>query len=255
MGFLNKLFNQKEPEPEYQEPTDKRKAECPYCHKVLKKVPGSKTKCPHCSQFMYVRTRSKDNARVVVTGEEAEKIKEEWSIVNDCHDEYLKEKKRYSDTKEKLSKRFGQEASDSDVKWNLLQEDFMKNAVDENWGFYRNTLLEMGDHVKKRGKLEHALRSYLELCFIDINGPNNLGGIPREYRSERDIPFDPKMGFLAPGIIDYINILSKKLNQNLDDLKEIFLKAAQRHYDSLKLYPITPQDAWPKLEKELKKNK
>lgn len=29
---------------------DKRKAECPSCHQALKKVPGAKTKCPHCGE-------------------------------------------------------------------------------------------------------------------------------------------------------------------------------------------------------------
>lgn len=36
-------------------------ANCPYCGKRLKKFPARKTQCPHCNNFIYVRTRPADN--------------------------------------------------------------------------------------------------------------------------------------------------------------------------------------------------
>lgn len=60
--------------------TDLRKPECPYCQNALKKVPGAKTKCSRCGQFMYVRTRPEDRARVVVTEAEAHRMEEDWKI-------------------------------------------------------------------------------------------------------------------------------------------------------------------------------
>jgi hypothetical protein len=60
---------------------DERKAECPYCQGALKKIPGSKTKCPLCGNFMFVRTRRQDRVRVVVTQEQAEKIDRDWSEI------------------------------------------------------------------------------------------------------------------------------------------------------------------------------
>lgn len=62
---------------------DQRRAECPYCQKPLRKVPGAKTKCPHCGEFMFVRTRPQDGARVVVTTDEARRIEEDWVTWND----------------------------------------------------------------------------------------------------------------------------------------------------------------------------
>ena len=56
------------------EPTDLRKPECPYCHLALKKIPGAKTKCPHCARSIFVRTRPEDFSRVLVTRAEAERI-------------------------------------------------------------------------------------------------------------------------------------------------------------------------------------
>ena len=56
---------------------DDRKAECPYCHEALAKIPGAKTKCPHCSQYMFVRTRP-NGVRSVVTKEIAGQIEKDW---------------------------------------------------------------------------------------------------------------------------------------------------------------------------------
>jgi len=42
---------------------------------------------------MFVRTRPKVNACVVVTKEEADRIEEEWAIVNGTHDVYIASKK------------------------------------------------------------------------------------------------------------------------------------------------------------------
>lgn len=40
---------------------------CPYCSKPLDKMPSGMKSCPHCGQFMYVRTRPVDRQRVLVT--------------------------------------------------------------------------------------------------------------------------------------------------------------------------------------------
>ena len=69
-------------------PTDLRKPECPYCKNALKKIPGAKTKCSSCGQFMYVRTQPEDRARVLVTETEAHRIEEGWKtkIMGGAHE-------------------------------------------------------------------------------------------------------------------------------------------------------------------------
>jgi len=94
MGIFDFLINKNQnQENKSLKSKDERKAECPNCHKTLSKIPGAKTKCPHCGEFMFIRTRPKDNARVVVTKAGADKIDEEWSIVAGTHDILLRKKR------------------------------------------------------------------------------------------------------------------------------------------------------------------
>jgi hypothetical protein len=62
---------------------DRRRAECPYCKSSLRKIPAAKTKCPHCGEYMFVRTRPLDGTRTVVTAEEARCIEADWVASND----------------------------------------------------------------------------------------------------------------------------------------------------------------------------
>lgn len=77
MGILDKLFGK--PKPKY-ETLGNTEPVCPYCAKTLDKMPGRKTKCPFCANYMYVRTRPADKKRVVVTEQDAAKIDEQWKI-------------------------------------------------------------------------------------------------------------------------------------------------------------------------------
>jgi len=77
MGMLDKLFGK--PKQKY-ETLGNTEPICPYCAKPLEKMPGRKTKCPFCANFMYVRTRPADKKRVIVTEQDATKIDEQWKI-------------------------------------------------------------------------------------------------------------------------------------------------------------------------------
>ena len=57
-------------------------AVCPYCGNQLAKKPGRKAKCPHCANFIHVRTRPLDNQKVLVTEQQMEAINEQWGIVH-----------------------------------------------------------------------------------------------------------------------------------------------------------------------------
>ena len=131
LKFLVRMFSKSPPLEEKQaaqnEPKDLRTAQCPYCHANLKKIPGRKTKCPHCGNFMYVRSKP-DNTRVVVTQGEAEKIDEEWALVQGTHDQFVAEKQEITAERDLLRKRFGREPSDEDVRWSILNKSLVQHA-------------------------------------------------------------------------------------------------------------------------------
>lgn len=251
MGIFD-LFNSKPNTYNQQRKTkDERKAECPYCHKTLSKIPGAKTKCPHCGEFIFVRTRPKDNARVVVTKAEADKIDEEWTIVAGTHDIFVAEKEEFAKEKEILRKRFGgKEPSDNDVRWGLLNKQIIENAKNGDWGLYRNTRFQMAEILRGEMKLKDALRTYLEVCYLDLNGGRNIGGMNDPELLKEFPPFDPKEAFLAPGIIDLIQMIMRKLNMASEDVKQIFIEHNSRIGKNLRL-PLTPEQCWTSLEKEL----
>lgn len=116
-------------------------AKCPYCNKELVKFPGRKTKCPHCGNFIYVRTKPGNKQRILIKENQIEQIEQEWreylfnsSSVSDFRNrlksQYEKNfDNKYSDIKNELTKRFKTEPSEADILWglsNYLLSEFMK---------------------------------------------------------------------------------------------------------------------------------
>lgn len=253
MGIFQRLFGQinKNAQHTVQEKSlDERKAECPTCQGTLKKIPGSKTKCPHCGQFVYVRIRPNDQVRVIVTEADAHKIDEEWAIVNGTHEQFIAEKKAIEDERDVLRKRFGKEPPENDVKWAIFLKQKLQHARAGNWGHYRNTLFQMAELLRKEGRLKGALAKYLEVCYLDLNGPENRGGTPPELLTEYP-PFDPKHAMLAPGIVQRVKITATKLRLHETDIKQLFLEHGKKTRDNLKL-PVSPNNCWHKLEEKLR---
>lgn len=252
MGIFDLFRSKPNTDNQQRKMKDERKAECPYCHKTPSKISGAKTKCPHCGEFILVRTRPKDNARIVVTKAEADKIDEELTIVAGTHDIFVAEKEEFAKEKEILQKRFGgKEPSDNDVRWGLLDKQIIENAKNGDWGLYRNTRFQMAEILRGEMKLKDALRTYLEVCYLDLNGVRNVGGMNDPEILKEFPPFDPKeSAFLAPGVIDLIKRIVLKLKLDKDEVKRIFVEHNSRSEKSLRL-PLSVDEAWTSLDKEI----
>jgi hypothetical protein len=238
---------------DYVEPTDARTAVCPSCGFGLNKVPGAKTKCPHCAAFMYVRTDPETNSRVVVTAERAEEIEDEWSKINGTWEYRQEEKRRYEATKEQLTKDFkGVVPSDNDVKWSLLNEDSIKHASVQDWGLYRNTIFQMGEILRKEEKHSMALEKYLLVCYMDTCGPNNVG-VPLGQKLEfGQKAFSKEFAFLAPGVLERVQKSAKAANKDLDGLKVVILDIGVKYKGAIP-FTMSPEESWEEIIKELKK--
>lgn len=230
---------------------DKRKAKCPYCHHALNKIPGSKTKCPACGKFMYVRTSPK-NIRAVVTEEEMDKIEEEWSIFNGTHGEYLYNKKQEAKARENLKQKFGgKEPSDNDVKWSLLNKETIETASKGDWGLYVNTRLEMGKVCKREERWKQALTFFYEVCYLDLNGPNNASGYSKDFGIKAFDPSDENV-FLPPAVVKWISdIAFKKIGMTEDELRSDFFTFSSKLQKNFNL-PVSVNDAWEKIYSEIK---
>jgi hypothetical protein len=74
--------------------------------------------------------------------------------------------------------------------------------------------------------------------------------MPQELREEFPL-FDPKHAFLAPGIIERVKTIARKLDLRETDIKQLFMDHGKETSDSLKL-PVSPYSCWRKLEEQLK---
>jgi predicted RNA-binding Zn-ribbon protein involved in translation (DUF1610 family) len=243
-------FEQAALESSYVEPEDARVAACPSCGTVLKKIPGSKTKCPHCGEFMFIRTDPASNSRIVVTADQAEAIEDEWAKINGTWEDRMLQKNRFATTKAELSKQFGTTASDADVNWRLLNEDSIEHASMQNWGLYRNTIFQMGEQLRREGKLKSALGKYLLVCYIDTCGPNNIStplGRKNEWGQKA---FDQSSAFLAPGVTEEIIKAAKKSEMFLSDVEVIFMEMAGQYKGAVP-FTKSPSDSWNEIKKEL----
>lgn len=229
---------------------------CPHCRESLAKMPGRKTKCPHCGDSIFVRTRPSDQSKILIREDEIPLVEEQWAIKNGNLDELLAHRQRQRDETEecrsRLRARFGCEPSDADVEWALLNDRLLSYSQTWQWGLYGNTRLAMGQILKKANKLDEALSVFLELCYLDLNGPNNCptsnGKPDRTFLKEFPL-FDPSRGMCPPGILSLIEQLRDALKVSESELQKRFLEASTS-LQALKL-PVSPGKAWKELAEAL----
>ncbi len=136
---------------------------------------------------------------------------------------------------------------DDDRDWQILEQKRSDQAAARQWSRYRTTTLRMAQLRGRQGRLEDALITYLELCYIDVNGAQNPGaawGMPLH-------DFDPDRAFgLGPLIVRYVRSMARVLGYDESRMRVEFLATASVLHRSLSL-PVAPDDAWQALRAEL----
>lgn len=224
---------------------------CPYCTFDLQKMPGRKKSCPKCKNDIYVRTRPQDNAKILIREEQIIAIEEQWAMKNGTHAQFLAAQQRRQSVVASLTRRFGRPPSTNDVEWAILNDDILEHAKQMDWGLYRNARFAMAEILSKESRFEQALDFYLEVCYLDLNGPNNCGGIRDPQIRKEFPPFNPKDGMLAPGVLGRIHDIVDNRDGQFTIAEDQFSKVAIPIYNSLRL-PLSPDKAWAKFRREFK---
>jgi DNA-directed RNA polymerase subunit M/transcription elongation factor TFIIS len=262
MGFFSELFKNNIPqaykknvegELVYIPPKDDRQAICPSCSSLLEKIPGSKTKCKSCGEYMFVRTEPHSRTRVVVNAKQAEEIDDEIAKINGTFEERIAEKNRKLEIEIDLTKKFkGKKPSNEDINWRILVQDTLSYAKKHWWASYALNNARKGDEFFSRGKVKEAIGSYIVYTYLELNGAQDFGedAASRKILTELGFKeFDPEKSKFPQSGVEQIIKFAKILKLNTDSLESIFYENCK----SIKIgvLPISPELAWEKLKSEI----
>ena len=206
---------------------------CPQCSSRFEKMPAKKKKCPHCGNFVYVRTRPFDRKKVLLSKEQVDQIESLWMMINDTLRLHP--------------------LGTHDTFWSQCNQELLQHAQNSDWGLFRNTRLNMAQLLTGERRYREALTTFIEVSYLDANGPNNLGGITDPTIIRQFPPFNPKDAFQAPGIVSLISTLAKWLDLGATDLEQDYVKVADAMHKRMKL-PVSPVDGWHDFQIELAKS-
>lgn len=121
------------------------KPRCPYCSGELEKDPTRKTKCPHCSQYIFVRRGKLLTEQQAQQADEDSKI-ERWIASLET---FGGSRRMFDDTRKRLSKSYGFEAPPRDAVWGVMNALVAKQADSRD---LERLYFLMGVFVKEEGK-------------------------------------------------------------------------------------------------------
>jgi len=175
MGIFN-FFKQTTKANYNHDTKDTRKAECPYCNKALEKIPAKKTKCPHCGQFIIVRTNPENKSRVVVTETEAKKIDRQWSEIQ-FYKKWIENLEQFNVTEKDfqtkqlaLNKKFGHKASTHDVIWGIFNTLIVMTNDPQQLRMINNEMALFLDDEGRNPFPSLFEASRMELLFLQSTG-------------------------------------------------------------------------------------
>ena len=225
-------------------------AACPSCGSVLETRPQRKKKCPACGSDIYVRTRPDDRKKVLATKEEAERIDGEWAAIHEAQRISPEDKRAFAEAKAEMKKKRGVDPSDGDVWLAVYNKRLTEYASRRDWGLYRNTRYEMAEQLANEGRKKAGLCTFLEVSYLDANGPRNVDGISDPSILREFPPFDPDLAFQAPAVVHSIQQLASELALDVDGLRDVYFETASRLHKAMRL-PVEPARGWDDLSKRL----
>ena len=109
----------------------------------------------------------------------------------------------------------------------------------------------MGEILRKEEKYSMAIEKYLLVCYIDTCGPNNISTPLGQKNDIWRSAFTKEFAFLAPGVIERIQKSAKRMNIELEDLKEVFFQLGVTYKGAIP-FTLSTKESWNEIIKELK---
>jgi hypothetical protein len=186
-------------------------------------------------------------------------MKHETAIKNELEALSDSDKERFERIKVTQIEKFGSERPEQlhsalhtirRVSYQRLESESLKEG---NFALLRSARLSMAllmeEEVEQDDELlRKTLATHLDLCYIDLNGPQNSTTRERELTNEA--PFDPSHGVLIPSIVNITLDYIERLELTRDETKSLFHKHISRHLSGLNP-PLSLDDGWNKLEPNL----
>lgn len=135
----------------------------------------------------------------------------------------------------------------------LYQRQESESIKEGNFALFRSARLSMALLLEEEVEtdeelLRKTLATHLELCYIDLNGPQSSTTRERELNNEAS--FDPSHGVLVPSIVNITNVYIERLDLTRAEIKSLFYKHTGRPLSGLNM-PLSVDDGWNELEPNL----
>ena len=133
-----------------------------------------------------------------------------------------------------------------------LYKLMIKHAKNHELGLYRCDRYDLALLHKSKKEYFEALLLFLEVFYLDINGPQNVGHMfdPELDKGRKTKEWDPRHTFIAPAVIYYCQLMMKRTKTPIESVKKTFAQAMLTHFENFKL-PISPEEAWPRIENNI----
>lgn len=218
---------------------------CPYCRAPVKVIPRYKAVCQRCGQTFYARVRPGEKLATLLTARQAAALDENRA----ARERPIPGRKAWLDPNEGRFNWFWA-YSTAEGQWRALRKSLALHARDGNWLLYRNARYEMAELRRRQARLKEATELYLEVWYLDLNGPHDCWGTMGQRRVYENAAWYPPEGLTTPVVARWTHRLAVHFHLDKEAVERIFRDVAQRSFQQLEL-PLAPAEAWRTIRNEL----
>jgi hypothetical protein len=250
-----------------------RRPVCPSCRAPIHGAPRNGDLCDRCGNRYYLRRKSGSPTLYLLSAAQAAAFDQSQPVATRRTDPAragssrtgaATERTAAGEPSQRRAPLFAPVRSESDRRrfnwvwvhgtaeghWRQLKRSLTLHARDGNWLLYRNARFEMAEIRRKQDRLHEAYDLYLEVWYLDLNGPHDCWGVSGVRRLYEEAPFQPVHGLTTPLVARWVNRIAQRQHYDLMLVERNFIEIATRLYQSMSL-PVTPREAWRQVQRDL----